>query len=43
MGLADKYFELDLNAEMMQKDLKEMGIDTEARYFNLEEVQRQVN
>ena len=43
MGLAEKYFELDLNAEMMQKDLKEMGIDTEARFFDLEEVQKQVN
>ena len=35
MGLADKYFFLDLNADMMREDLKQMGIDIDAKYFDL--------
>ena len=30
----DKYFELDLDANMMRQDLKEFGIDVEASYFD---------
>ena len=30
----DKYFELDLDADMMRADLKEMGIEVEAKYFD---------
>ena len=33
MGL-NKYFELDLDADMMKNDLKEMGIDVEAKYYD---------
>lgn len=33
----DKYFELDLNAEMMKKDLAEFGIKIEAAHFDLDQ------
>ena len=29
----EKYFELDLDADMMRDDLKEMGIHIEAKHF----------
>ena len=29
----EKYFELDLDADMMRQDLKEMGIEIEAKYY----------
>ena len=35
MGLADKYFFLDLNADMMKEDLKKMGIEIDAKHFDL--------
>ncbi len=31
----DKYFELDLDADMMRNDLKEMGIEVEGRFFDI--------
>ena len=42
MGLADKYFDLDLNADMMRTDLKQMGINIDAKYFNLEQVEQRI-
>jgi hypothetical protein len=37
MGLTKKYFELDLNADMMREDLSQLGIKINARHFNMEE------
>ena len=37
MGM-NKYFELDLDADMMRNDLKEMGIDVEAKYYDAQKV-----
>lgn len=34
--LAEKYFYLDLNADMMREDLKQMGLNIEAKHFNME-------
>ena len=34
--LADKYFFLDLNADMMREDLKQMGFNIEAKHFDME-------
>lgn len=34
----DKYFELDLNADMMREDLAKMGIRIKAAHFDLAEV-----
>ena len=42
MGM-DKYFSLDLDADMMKKDLEEMGITVNAKYFNAKEVQAKVS
>jgi hypothetical protein len=42
LGLADKYFSLDLNAEMMKEDLKEYGININARHFNLEKTEERL-
>jgi len=39
MGLAKKYFGLDLNADMMRADLENLGISIAARHFNMEESQ----
>jgi hypothetical protein len=36
MELNKKYFTLDLNADMMKQDLKNMGIRIEAKHFDLE-------
>ena len=35
----EKYFELDLNAEMMKKDLAELGIKIRAQHFDLAQAQ----
>lgn len=43
MGLTKKYFDLDLNAEMMKGDLAQMGIKIDARHFNLNEAQEKAN
>jgi hypothetical protein len=37
--LADKYFFLDLNADMMRKDLADMGISIEAKHFDMEKTE----
>ena len=34
----DKYFELDLDADMMREDLSQMGINIEAKYFEKPEI-----
>ena len=36
MGLVEKYFELDLNADMMREDLEKLGIHIDARHFDME-------
>jgi hypothetical protein len=43
MGLADKYFFLDLNADMMKQDLEEMGIKIDAKHFNLNQTEYRMN
>ena len=30
----EKYFELDLDADMMREDLKKMGIEIEGKYYS---------
>ena len=42
MGLADKYFNLDLNADMMREDLKQFGFNINARHFDLEREERRI-
>lgn len=42
MGLADKYFFLDLNADLMKEDLKGMGINIDAKHFNLEQTEKRM-
>lgn len=39
MGLADKYFFLDLNADMMKDDLAQLGLKIDAKHFNLEKTE----
>ncbi len=34
--LTDKYFYLDLNADMMREDLKQMGIHIDAKHFDMD-------
>ena len=43
MGLTKKYFELDLNADMMREDLNKLGIKIDARHFNIDEAQQKAN
>lgn len=43
MGLCKKYFDLDLNADMMKQDLEGLGISIEARHFDLEKAQARVD
>ena len=40
LGLADKYFSLDLNADLMKEDLEELGIKIKAKYFDLEKAEK---
>ena len=42
LGL-DRYFDLDLNADMMKADLQELGISISAKHFNMEEAQRRAD
>ena len=42
IGLKEKYFTLDLNADMMREDLKQFGFKIEAKHFNLEETQQRL-
>jgi hypothetical protein len=41
-GLAERYFFLDLNADMMREDLKQMGISIDAKHFDMEETERRL-
>ncbi len=41
MGLVDKYFGLDLNADLMKLDLERLGISIKAEHFSMEEAQKQ--
>jgi hypothetical protein len=43
MGLTKKYFDLDLNADMMREDLSKLGIHIDARHFNIDEAQEKAN
>lgn len=36
IGLTKKYFDLDLNADMMREDLSNHGISITAKHFDLE-------
>ena len=38
----DKYFELDLDADMMREDLNQMGVHIEAKYFEKPQMQEKV-
>lgn len=42
MGLADKYFFLDLNADLMKDDLAQMGIKIDAKHFDLEKTEKRL-
>lgn len=35
MGLTDKYFYLDLNADLMREDLEQFGFKIDAKHFDL--------
>ena len=35
-GGLDKYYNLDLNADMMKKDLEEQGVKIKATHFDME-------
>ena len=37
-GLAEKYLQLDLNADLMRADLQKMGIEIKAKYFDYDEI-----
>ena len=39
----DKYFELPYDADLMKKDLEEIGITIKAKFYNKDEVQKQVD
>ena len=41
-GLTEKYFFLDLNADMMRDDLKGMGISIDAKHFDMEQTERRL-
>jgi len=41
-GLA-KYFELDLNADLMKQDLAGLGIEVQAKHFNIEATQKRID
>jgi hypothetical protein len=41
-GLGEKYFFLDLNADMMREDLAQMGIAIDAKHFDMAETERRV-
>lgn len=42
MGLAEKYFFLDLNADMMKEDLEQLGFKINAKFFNLENTEQRL-
>ena len=39
MGLVDKYFQLDLNADLMRQDLQIKGIDIKAKFYDEQKAQ----
>ena len=43
MGLADKYFFLDLNADLMKEDLEQLGFKINAKHFDLEQTEQRLN
>jgi hypothetical protein len=40
--LTEKYFFLDLNADLMREDLKGMGISIDAKHFDMEKTERRL-
>ena len=42
-GGLDKYYNLDLNADMMKKDLEEQGVKIKATHFDMEAAQKRAN
>jgi hypothetical protein len=43
MGLSDKYFFLDLNADMMKEDLEQIGFKIDAKHFDLERTEQRLS
>ena len=43
MGLVPEYTQLDLDAKMMKEDLLKLGINVEARHFDAEKAQKDVD
>ncbi len=43
MGLVDKYFYLDLNADLMKEDLKQFGFQIDAKHFDLEQTEQRMS
>ena len=41
-GLTEKYFFLDLNADLIREDLKGMGISIDAKHFDMEKTERRL-
>ena len=41
-GLTEKYFFLDLNADLMREDLAQMGIAIDAKHFNIQEAEKRL-
>lgn len=41
-GLSEKYFFLDLNADMMRQDLEGMGITIDAKHFDMEKTEERL-
>jgi hypothetical protein len=40
LGLSEKYFYLDLNADLMKEDLKQYGFKIDAKHFDLDDTER---
>jgi len=43
MGLVDKYFFLDLNADLMKEDLANFGFKIDAKHFDLEKTEERLS
>ena len=42
LGLAEKYFYLDLNADLMKEDLVQYGFKIDGKHFDLDEAAKRV-
>ena len=43
MGLVEKYFFLDLNADLMKDDLEKYGFKIDAKHFDLNQTEERLN